>query len=122
VTWLRDHWRTVGLIVLAASVAMFGAVLLREVDRNESQDAIDRQRTTQVEAITDQLADVVTQLEEERRVSCAYGNELRRSIRSFVDDLTDNPTVLDKVAIQFADRDCPSIPTPTTVPTEEPAP
>jgi hypothetical protein len=127
--WVRDHRLAIGGVLLAFAVAAVIGVLLaitsntnRLATENARQDEIDRARTEQLEEITDQLADVITQLDEERQVSCAYGNGLRRSIREFIADSTTNPVLIARTNTQFADRTCPSIPTPipTTVPTEEP--
>jgi hypothetical protein len=120
VRWIWGHRFTLGAVLIVLCVTGFGLVLTREVGRNESQDRVDRARTEQVDEIVSELADVIVRLDEERVMSCAYGNEIRRNIRDFVDDLTDNPAVLEKVAIQFAERDCPAIPSPTTSTTETP--
>jgi glucose-6-phosphate-specific signal transduction histidine kinase len=112
--WWREHRLKVGGFVLAATITWYGWVLFDVVHANSRQDLVDRNRTEQVKGINDQLADTVTKLEEERRVSCAYGNELRDNIRQFITALATNPAVIDQAEVDFADRVCPTIPTPTT--------
>jgi hypothetical protein len=105
--WLRDHRYKIGGAVIAVIVTFYAWVLLDIVSDNARQDTVDQ-------AHVSDLAEVVVRLEDERRVSCAYGNELRANIREFITDLATNPAVIAKANEDFAARPCPSIPTPTT--------
>jgi hypothetical protein len=117
---LREHRFAVGFVLFAACVALLCAVLLSVIRDNARQDNVDRTRTDQVDAIVADIADVVIRLEEERRVSCSYGNELRSDIRDFINALATNQEAVERANEEFAERPCPPIQTLTPPTTEEP--
>jgi hypothetical protein len=112
VIWWREHRLKLGGVAAAVVIAAYGWVLLDIQTDNTRQDGVDQGHVSD-------LAEVVVRLEEERRVSCAYGNELRDNIREFIGAFASNPAVIEQAAIDFADRPCPSIPTPTTTTPED---